>query len=81
MPYLTFKERLKWFLEKRPDLAALVSRWRDVWFKKQTPTIGGPCFSHEEDPAEDAGRKRVSFAVRDSCDVPLSSRSSLSCST
>ncbi len=25
-----FRERLKWFLDKRPDLAALVSRWGDL---------------------------------------------------
>ena len=27
MPH--FQGRLKWFLEKRPDLASLVSRWRE----------------------------------------------------
>jgi len=30
-----FKERLEWFLAKRPDLAALVSRWREPGSKSR----------------------------------------------
>ena len=33
MPH--FKSRLKWFLEKRPDLAALVSRWHEPGSKSR----------------------------------------------
>ena len=33
MPH--FKERLKWFLDKRPDLASLVSRWREPGSKSR----------------------------------------------
>ncbi|HKD85998.1 MAG TPA: hypothetical protein VKB58_14690 [Terriglobales bacterium] len=33
MPH--FKERLKWFLKKRPDLAALVSRWHEPGSKSR----------------------------------------------
>jgi hypothetical protein len=33
MPH--FQERLQWFLEKRPDLASLVSRWRDPGSKSR----------------------------------------------
>jgi hypothetical protein len=62
-----FRGHLEWFLEHRPDLAGLVSRWQEPGGAGHggAPAAGDPAGPSDEARAQaDAGRDRVPLAVR-----------------
>jgi hypothetical protein len=68
------RERLVWFLEHRPDLAKLVSRWNEPGTGKCAAALAIAWASHESVVAPRARRKRISFRARRAGAVPCASR-------
>ena len=54
-----FATRLKWFLNYRPDLANLVSRWHEPGSGRAAPALPAPRPPHEAAAGADAGRDGI----------------------